>query len=295
MTVKSNQVWQRRSGKLKPYLFLLPILLFAVGFVYYPFIRTFMYSFSTVNRKGEIIDFVGLNNFKYLFGNQTFHIALKNTLLLTVVTVPIILLFSLFLALLASKPRKLSSVYETMFTLPMAVSMPAACMVFKLLLNPQIGIVNYLLQSNYLWFQGTSSALIGIVAISVWVGVPFDFLLMLSAVRNVPTQLSEAAQIDGAGYFRRLFSVTLPLITPTILYILLTNTVLSMMTSAPIILITEGGPARSTTTLIYMMFTSGYQSSNYSMASCISITTFLLTFGFVALSMYFERKKVHYQ
>ncbi len=285
---------RRINEKVKPYLFLVPIITFAIGFVYYPFIRTFMYSFSLVNFKGEIIEFVGLKNFIDLFANENFQNALKITLLHTACVVPLTLLCSLSLALLAAKKRKFSSLYETMFTMPMAMAMSSTSMVFKLLLNPSVGIVNHILGIDLSWFQSPDTALFGIILICVWVGIPFDFLLFLAAVRGVPEQLVEAAKIDGASYLRRLYKVILPLITPTILYLVCTNIVLAMMTVAPVMLITEGGPVRSTTTLIFMMFSSGYQSSNYSTASAISIVTFLLTFGIVALSMIFERKKVHY-
>ncbi len=279
---------------IKPYLFLMPILLFAVGFIYYPFLRTFVYSFSIVDFSGQVVEFVWFENFITLFQNDNFILALRNTLILTVVTVPSTLIISLSMALLASKRRRFSPVYEIMFSLPMAISMTAACMVFKLLLNPTIGIINYALGIDFAWFNDPATALFGIIVICIWMGLPFDFLLFLAAVRNVPDQLIEAAKLDGAGYITRLFRVVIPMITPTILYIFCINLVKAMMTAAPVMLITEGGPARSTTTLIYMMFTSGYQSSNYSVASCLSIITFALTFGIVALSMRFERKRVHY-
>ena len=105
----------------------------------------------------------------------------------------------------------------------------------------------------------------------------------------------EAAKLDGAGFFTCLFKIQLPMISPTIFYVLCTNTVLAMMTSGPMIIITQGGPSRSTTTLMYMMFASGYGSSNYSLAAVVSLVAFVLTFGFTLISFVFERKKVHYQ
>ena len=104
----------------------------------------------------------------------------------------------------------------------------------------------------------------------------------------------ESALLDGAGFFHRVFKIQLPLISSTILYVLCTNTVLAMMTSGPMIIITQGGPSRATTTLMYMMFASGYGSSNYSLAAVVSLVTFLLTFGFTILAFAFSRKRVHY-
>jgi sn-glycerol 3-phosphate transport system permease protein len=105
----------------------------------------------------------------------------------------------------------------------------------------------------------------------------------------------EAAALDGAGFFRRLFRVQIPLIAPTVFYVICTNAVLAMMTSTPVMIITNGQPGYSTVTLIFMMYTSGYQSSNYSLASAVSIVTFALSFCMVLLAMRLERRGVHYQ
>ena len=281
--------------KAHPYLLLLPILIFALGFIYYPFIKTMFYSVSSVNSLGKIVGFRGLDNFAYLFSRKDFGIALINSLKLTVLTVPFTLVICIALALLANTKRKLSPIYETMFTLPMAVSMSAKAMIFRVLFHPTVGYINYALGLNLGWFLSENTALLGISILTIWMGISFNFLLFLSAFRGIPDQLIESAKIDGAGYFRRLFRIQLPLVSPTIFYVLCTDMVLAMMTSGPILLLTNGGPARSTTTLIFMMYTSGYGSSNYSMAACISIVAFVLTFAFMLLAFSFERKKVHYE
>jgi sn-glycerol 3-phosphate transport system permease protein len=281
--------------KVKPYVFLLPALLFAAGFVYYPFARTFLYSFSLVNFRGDITGFAGLRNFRRLFADQVFIKALTNTLRLTLIFVPLNLVFSFILALTAAKKRKSSVVYEPLFMLPMAVSMAAASQIFKMLLDPAVGLLNYMLALDTGWFTDSKTALYGIAAVCLWIGFPFDFLLFLSALRNVPVRLMEAAVLDGAGFFCRLFRVQIPLITPTIFYVICTNAVLAMMTSTPVMIITGGQPAYSTETLIFMMYTSGYQSSNYGAASAISMAAFALSFCLVLAAMGLERKGVHYQ
>jgi sn-glycerol 3-phosphate transport system permease protein len=281
--------------KVKPYVFLLPAILFAAGFVYYPFVRTFLYSFSLVNFRGDITGFAGLRNFRRLFTDQVFIKALNNTLRLTLMFVPLNLFFSFILAMTAAKKRKSGIIYEPLFMLPMAVSMAAASQMFKMLLDPAVGILNYALGLDTGWFTDSGTALYGILMVCLWIGFPFDFLLFLSALRSVPVQFVEAAILDGAGFFRRLFRVQIPLISPTIFYVICTNAVLAMMTSTPVMIITGGQPGYSTETLIFMMYTSGYQSSNYGMASAISIVTFALCFCMVLLTMRLERKGVHYQ
>lgn len=288
-----NRPKTRRSIKIA--LFLAPILVFAVLFVYYPFVKTIINSFSIVNQKGNVTGFAGLDNYKYVFGRNDFKKSILNSLIITGINVPITLVVTILLALIANKKRRLSPLYETLFTMPMAVSMSAACMVFKSMFSPTLGIINAMLGTQLGWFESRATALYTIIILTVWMGIGFDFLLFLSALRGIPSNIMEAARLDGAGLFTRIFKIQLPLISPTILYVMCTNLVLAMMCSAPMIIITQGGPSRSTTSLMYLMFASGYGSSNYSLAAVVSIVTFLLTFGFTVVAFMFERKKVHYQ
>ena len=288
---------KRRSVKqaVKPYLFLLPMLIFAIGFVYYPFIKTFLYSFTTVNARGQIVGFAGLENFAYVFSRREFKSALENTLRLTALNVPLTLVLTIFMALLSRKKRRLSPVYETMFTLPMAVSMSAIVLIFKVLFNPTVGYVNYALGLDWGWFRDKHTAFYGILLLDVWMGIGFNFLLFLAALRGIPDQLIEGAELDGAGRLAILLHIQLPMITPTILYVVCTNMVQAMMTSGPVLILTQGGPSRATTTLIYMMYSSGYSSANYSLAACVSIVTFALTLGFTVAAFALDERKVHYQ
>ena len=288
-----NRPKTRRSIKIA--LFLAPILVFAVLFVYYPFVKTIINSFSIVNQKGNVTGFAGLDNYKYVFGRNDFKKSILNSLIITGINVPITLVVTILLALIANKKRRLSPLYETLFTMPMAVSMSAACMVFKSMFSPTLGIINAMLGTQLGWFESRATALYTIIILTVWMGIGFDFLLFLSALRGIPSHIMEATRLDGAGLFTRIFKIQLPLISPTILYVMCTNLVLAMMCSAPMIIITQGGPSRSTTSLMYLMFASGYGSSNYSLAAVVSIVTFLLTFGFTVVAFMFERKKVHYQ
>lgn len=285
----------KTQKRLKIIAFLAPIMIFAILFVYYPFIKTIINSVCAVNDKGEILRFVGLENYQYVFGRSDFKKALTNSLIITLINVPCTLIITISLARLAAKKRRLSPVYETMFTLPMSISMSAACMIFKSLFSPTLGFINAFFGLELGWFESRTTALYSCLILTIWMGIGFDFLLFQSAFRAIPKQVTEAADLDGAGFFTRLFKIEVPLISSTIFYVLCTNTVLAMMTSGPMIIITQGGPSRSTTTLMYMMFASGYGSSNYSLAAVVSLVAFVLTFGFTVLSLIFERKKVHYQ
>ena len=278
---------------ITPYLYVAPIVFFAVGFSYVPFARTVIFSVSRVNRQAQVLEFVGLANFISIFQREDFLISLQNTVRLMLMYVPLSLLLATSLALLVNKKRFLSAVPEVVFSVPMAVSMATASLLFKVILNPTIGVVNSLLGIDFRWFQDHNHAMIGILVIHLWVGLAFDFLLMLVALRSVPSGLLEAANLDGAGFIKRFFHIQLPLIMPTVFFIMCANIILSMMTSTPILVITEGGPFRSTQTLVYSMFVFGYQSQNYSIAAVFSITVFLITFLFILLAFRLD-KKVYY-
>lgn len=280
---------------IKPYLLLLPMVVFSLGFVYYPFFKTFLYSFSRVNFKGEITGFVGLDNFRMLFGRRDFSIALTNTLKLACINTPVTMALTLLFAALCSKRRRLSGLNETLFSLPMAVSMASAAMIFRVLLNPTVGYVNYALGLSLGWYTDRKTAMAGILLLTIWMGLGFDFLLFLSAFRGISRDQLDAARMDGAGPIALFFRIQLPLISPTVFYAVCANLVLAMMTSGPVIILTDGGPARATTTLIFMMYSSGYGSSNYSLAACVSIVSFLLTFAFTLGSFALEGRRVHYQ
>ena len=271
------------------------MLIFAVGFVYYPFLKTCLQSVSTVNFRGEITGFSGLDNFSYLFSRREFAMALSNTLKLMLINVPVTVVITLCLAWLCSRPHPLHSVYETMLSLPMVVSMASITLIFKVLLNPSVGWLNYALGLDIGWYEDRHTAMAGILLLTIWMGIGFNFLLFLSAFRALPPDMLGSAALDGAGKFRTLIQIQLPLISPTVLYVVCTNMIQAMMTNGPILILTQGGPSRSTMTLIYLMYTSGYASSNYGLAAAVSIVAFGLTLVFSLLLFVTEKRKVHYQ
>ena len=295
MSREGRSAKRRREGRIVFFL-LLPIMVFAIAFVYFPFIRTIINAFSRVNSKGIIKGFAGLENFIYTYSRKDFLPALKHTLIIAIFNVPITLVITLTLALLSQKRRRLSAVYETMFTLPMSVSMSAACMIFKSMFSPSVGFINYFFSLKLGWFESTETALAACIILTVWMGIGFDYLLLLSALRGIPKSVMEATEVDGISLWRKIFLVEIPLISPTIFYIFCTNLVLCMMTSAPMIIIMGVSPESSATnTLMSMMYQSGFSSSDYGLAAVLSLTAFLLTLLFTILSFVAEKRRVHYE
>ena len=295
MSREGRSAKRRREGR-RVFFLLLPIMVFAIAFVYLPFIRTIINAFSRVNSKGIIKGFAGLENFIYTYSRKDFLPALKHTLIIAIFNVPITLVITLTLALLSQKRRRLSAVYETMFTLPMSVSMSAACMIFKSMFSPSVGFINYFFSLKLGWFESKETALASCIILTVWMGIGFDYLLLLSALRGIPKSVMEATEVDGISLWRKIFLVEIPLISPTIFYIFCTNLVLCMMTSAPMIIIMGVSPESSATnTLMSMMYQSGFSSSDYGLAAVLSLTAFLLTLLFTILSFVAEKRRVHYE
>ena len=283
-----------KARALKPYLFLLPILVLSAVFVYLPLGRSVIYSLSQVNRLGEVRGFVGPDNFMKLFGRREFLSALGNTLRMTAVNVPVTMVLTLFLGKLCAMPHPAAPFTEVLISLPMAVSMSAAALIFKVFLDPTVGYVNAALGLAFQGYVGAQTALGSIVMLTVWMGIGYNFLLFTGAFRGVPRDVKESAEMDGAGKLRIFFVMELPMIRPTAMYVLCTNTILAVMTSGPIMIITQGGPARSTTTLVYLMYTMGIGSGNFAMASCISLVLIALTLVFSLGTLYLDREKVQY-
>ena len=295
MSREGRSAKRRREGR-RVFFLLLPIMVFAIAFVYFPFIRTIINAFSRVNSKGIIKGFAGLENFIYTYSRKDFLPALKHTLIIAIFNVPITLVITLTLALLSQKRRRLSAVYETMFTLPMSVSMSAACMIFKSMFSPSVGFINYFFSLKLGWFESTETALAACIILTVWMGIGFDYLLLLSALRGIPKSVMEATEVDGISLWRKIFLVEIPLISPTIFYIFCTNLVLCMMTSAPMIIIMGVSPESSATnTLMSMMYQAGFSSSDYGLAAVLSLTAFILTLLFTILSFVAEKRRVHYE
>ena len=295
MSREGRSAKRRREGR-RVFFLLLPIMVFAIAFVYFPFIRTIINAFSRVNSKGIIKGFAGLENFIYTYSRKDFLPALKHTLIIAIFNVPITLVITLTLAILSQKRRRLSAVYETMFTLPMSVSMSAACMIFKSMFSPSVGFINYFFSLKLGWFESTETALAACIILTVWMGIGFDYLLLLSALRGIPKSVMEATEVDGISLWRKIFLVEIPLISPTIFYIFCTNLVLCMMTSAPMIILMGVSPESSATnTLMSMMYQSGFSSSDYGLAAVLSLTAFILTLLFTILSFVAEKRRVHYE
>lgn len=289
---------KRSLGRtVEPYLYLLPaIVLFAV-FTYYPFIRTIGMSFMLVNAKGVAREFVGLENYMLIFKDKQFIQAIGNTFVYVLVSVPASIIIALALSLMANKQRRLSRLYETMFSLPMAMSLSVTVLIFQFMLNPGLGVINHWFGLDISWFGDRRYMLVTLIIMCVWLNLGFDFLYLLAAVRGVPVELIESSSIEGANAWQRIRHVILPMISPTLFFLLCTETSKAMMMAAPMMIIDTTSATTSShafKTIMYYMYVQGFRNFNYSYAFAASVVGFILSFGIILTSFLFENKGVHY-
>ena len=260
------------------YLFMLPFLIFFVGFVLYPMFMCVYTSFFDATMGREDI-FVGLKNYKDLFQDQVFWIALKNTLVIVVVSVPITCIFSLWVASAISKmPVAATSAFRCIFYLPVVTGSVAVTMVWKWMFNNYYGIFNYLgkdvlgiLDKNINWLGDEKYALWCIILILLTTSVGQPIVLYVSALSNVDHSLVEAAEVDGATNLQVFWKIKWPQIMPTTLYILVITTINSFQCFALIQLLTSGGPNNSTQTIMYYIYYNAFKLSRYGYGSAMGV------------------------
>ncbi len=298
LTVNSddgNQKKKRVFSTVEPFLYLIPCLFFVVLFVYYPFIKTIVNSFFFINKEGIARRFAGLTNYIELFQDPLFYVAVKNSLIYAAVVVPGSLILSMVFALLANKKGIFNKFSTVSFLIPMSVSVSVAAMIFKLLLNPTIGLFDYVLNISTPWFSDSHYALMGLAIFNIWLSIGFNFLFLTAAMRNVQTDVMESADIAGANWFQKTVHIVIPLISPTLFFLFCTSTIGSLMMVSPILaLSTLGGPNQSTTTLVYLMYSQAYQNGYYGYSFALSVVIFLIIGSLLALTFKFEKKGVYY-
>lgn len=266
-----------RQENIAAYLFLLPFLIFFVGFVLYPMFMCLFTSFfdATMGRKDI---FIGLKNYKELAADPVFWIALRNTMIIVIVSVPVTCAFSLWVATIISRmPVAATSAFRCIFYLPVVTGSVAVTMVWKWMFNNYYGIFNYLGKSMGLidksinWLGDPKYALGCIILILLTTSVGQPIVLYVSALDNVDKSLVEAAEVDGATPMQAFWRVKWPQMMPTTLYILVITTINSFQCFALIQLLTSGGPKNSTMTIMYYIYYNAFKLYRYGYGNAMGV------------------------
>ena len=280
LSTKNQKLMMRES--ITSYLFLLPFLLFFIMFVVYPMIVCITTSFtdSTLGSDGS---FIGFDNYKNMMKDEIFWKGLKNTLIIVVVSVPIVCAFSLWVASVISKMHvAATSLFRCIFYLPVVTGSVAVTVVWKWMYNYRSGILNMvgkdmgLIDQNINWLGDAKYALWCIILILLTTSVGQPIVLYVSALDNVDKTLVEASEVDGATKMQTFWKVKWPQIMPTTLYILVITTINSFQCFALIQLLTSGGPSNSTMTLMYYIFYNANTLYKFGYANAVGVVLALM-------------------
>jgi sn-glycerol 3-phosphate transport system permease protein len=280
-------------------LFLLPSLALFVAFVFYPLGKTVYLSLFYSSPTGRLTAFAGLDQYTELLISPVFRSGLQATFLLALYTVPAGIALALLLAVLANRRVRGINVFRTMLSSTIAVSAAVGSLIWLLLFNPSLGLLNYVLSlvgvPPLAWLTEPSVAILAVSVATIWLTLGFSIIVLLAGVQSVPEELYEAARIDGASPRLTFLRITFPLMGPYLFFLLVVNTIAVFQAFTQIHLLTRGGPVDSTRTLVYSIYLDAFQNFQFAYASAQSLVLFLIVLALTLIQFRFVERRVHYQ
>ena len=279
-----SNVKQREAAKA--YLFIMPAIALALCFSVIPFLKTFVSSFLTISQSGKAIGFAGLDNYKTLFEDKAFISSIGNTLRFTLYFLPLNTVMTFLAAALTRRRRKCTWIMEAIFITPLAFSLSAFTLVFKEIFRGEVSIINRILHTSLLWLDRPGSAMAVLVILGLFLDFAIDYILLTAAFRSIDRSVIEAAEIDGAGEVHKLFAIETPMIATMLSITVFMALKDAILISAPVMILTEGGPFRSTETIMYFYYLEAFKSGNRAYESVISsmmVITSAIIMGIIAV------------
>ena len=278
-----------RQGALAA-LLLLPSLAVFAAFFFYPLYRLVDLGLHQQNRFGTAERWVGLDQYREVLTGDEFTDGLWITVRFVLLTVPIGIVLGVLLAVAANRHLRGIKVFQTIFASTVASSVAVASVFFFVLVNPQIG---YFGDVGFVSLSDPDTALRGVALSAIWQNLGLTFVIVLAALQAVPQEIEEAATLDGYGPLRRLRRITLPLISPSLLFVVVVLVIFGFQTFAQIEILTGGGPAGATETLVYKIF-SRQQPLDQGEGAVMAIGLFGITLVVTLLQLRLLERRVHY-
>ncbi len=291
---------QWRSIKLfiTAMLFLSPSLLIFILFVFIPLLKTIQLSLYYTNPIGQMAGFAGLDNYQRIFSEPDLMNSLYVSIMFAVYMVPLTIIISLLLAVVANVEVRGISVFRVIFSSTIAVSGAVAALIFQFLYNPINGTFNYLLDIIRMprvpWLTSDATALFSVAFVTVWLQLGFCTILFLAAIQGIPQELYESAKIDGAGFWSSFRHITVPMVSPTLFFLVVVQTLNALQAFTQINILTRGGPANSTNAMVYLIYRSFYFYNQYGIAGALSIVLFIVMLALTILQFGVLERRVHY-
>jgi len=286
------------KGWTLPLLLIMPQLIISAVFFFYPAGQAIWQSLFIPDPFGLSSQFVGLGNFEYLFGDKYYRTSFLTTAIFSVLVTLVSMVSALFLAVMADRLIKGAGVYRTLLIWPYAVAPAVAGVLWLFMFSTRVGVISWYLgllgyDWNHVLNGGEAMGLV--VVASSWGRISYNFLFFFAALQAVPKSVIEAAAINGARFWRRFFTIVLPLLSPTVFFLLVVNIVYAFFETFGVIhTITAGGPQQSTTILVYKVFSDGFVGQDLGSSAAQSVVLLVLVGALTVLQFKFIEKRVHY-
>lgn len=261
--------------------FITPSMLVFAVFVFFPMIMSFIYSTESFNMMLTNTKFVGVQNYLKLFSDERFWNALKNTIYYTACMVPLQVVFALLAGLALEKSTKFNSFVRSIYFLPAICSMTIVAITWSFLINNDFGIYTYWLRQiginlpNLL--NSTKWAMPTMIFIGIWKNLGFKMVVLVAGLEGIPETYYEAAKIDGVTPIKKLFNITIPMLMPTLTFVVVDSVISSFQVFDQVYVMTKGGPLFSTETLVQYIYSNAFEKSNMGYASAVAVMLLIIT------------------
>jgi multiple sugar transport system permease protein len=297
--LKAIKEWRRRDHEgFAAFLFLLPSVVGFLVFTGIPVGAAFVLAFYDYDLLLGA-SFTGLENFRRLISDDVFISSFLNTVYFVGVTVPFSVVLGLVAALLVNQALRGMVFFRSVFLLPYVMVTVAVALVWKWIFLPDAGLFNVVLGffgiDGPAWLTSNTWAMPALIIMSVWKFFGYNMVIFLAGLQTIPEYLYDAAKIDGATRWRRFVSVTLPLLSPATFFVVIISVINSFQVFDQALVMTNGGPGTSTTTLVLLIYQVGFQSYDMGYASAIALALFGSVFVFTAIQFWSQRRWVHYE
>lgn len=252
------------KNKMIGFIFILPALILNLVFFVYPLVQAFRMSFYKWPVLGEK-DFLALSNYTDLFQDGQFWNALGFTFEYTIIVTPALFVLAFTLAMFIRKPIPGTTLFRSIYFLPVVISMTSCSLLWLWIYNDLYGILNYylmrigLINEAIVWMGHKSTSLPAVSTMVTWKMAGFTMIILLAGLQSIPQQLYEAAEVDGASYWQKITRITIPLLRPSIALALVVSVIGSVLAFVQFVIMTKGGPANSTTTIVHLIYNTSFR------------------------------------
>ena len=282
-----------------PYVLIAPAVIIALITTIYALGYCIYLSFMKWDPILGTKEFVGLYNYQYIFADELFLTSLWNTVVFMIVTVFIGLALKVLVGVFLNKNKPFHNLVQTIMFTPYIIASVAVATIFKYMMQPTGGVFNEVLSwfglEPSLWYMGEDTALMSLAFITIWQGLGYGVLIVISGLRAIPDYVYEAARLDKSSKSKTFFRITMPLLSPTLFYLLVTSSVAAFTSFDIVSMMTNGGPGTATYMLAYYVYMQGIRFMHYGRAMAASVVLLIITSSLSVVNFAMAGKKVHYQ